>query len=188
MRKLFVLLLVILIFIGAGAVGIIYYIRPDPTLSLAYTPVSFKEKALEMVKRLELEVELTEEDINGLLKQALAQNTRQFPDLEVLGAQFALNGDRLGADLRLLWKDQVPAGLQVTYRLTWEPPYLKAEAESVNVKALALPAEIAPDLLIPIEEELPSLLRIDSIEFGERSIRIKLRQPDLADLKNGIGW
>jgi hypothetical protein len=185
MRKFMMFVLVFLLVGCAGAIGAIYYIRPDPALSLDYAPVSFRAKALDMARSLTLEIELTEDEVNDLLKQVLARNPYIHPDLEVQGARFELEGHRLAADLRLLWKERIPAGVRVVYQLSWEAPYLKAVSESVHVKEVALPANIAPDLLVPIGEELPALLRIQAVEFNDHSLKIRLRQPALGELIPG---
>lgn len=185
MRKLILFLFVLLVIVGGSGVYGLYYIRPDPTLTLDYEPLSLKDKALDMAKRLSPELVLTEEDVNNLLKQALAEHPKQSPDVEVLGARFTLEGNRLQADLRLLWKGRVTAGMQVDYLLGWSEPNLTADVESVKLKGIKLSSGLTQDLAVPIGEELPPLIRIRNIEFGEREIRIRLDLPDLSGLMKG---
>jgi len=182
LRKLILFLLVLLVIAGGSGVYGLYYIRPDPTLTLDYEPISLKDKALDMAKRLSPELVLTEEDVNNLLKQALAEHARQSPDVEVLGAKFTLLNNRLHADLRLLWKDRVTAGMQVDYLLGWSEPNLTAVVEAVKLKGIKLSSSVAQDLAVAIGEELPSLVRIRNVEFGEREIRIRLALPSLSEL------
>ena len=182
MRKIILLLLAFLLIVGALGVYGIYYIRPDPTLNLDYRPVSLKDKALDMVKRMSTELVLTEEDVSNLLKQALSENPPQIPDVEVLGAQFALTDRQLTADLRLLWKKRIAAGMQVTYTLAWSDPNLTARVESVRLQSFNLPKDMVEDVAIPIGQQLPSLVRIKDMEFGGQAIRIRLQPPSLKEL------
>lgn len=182
MRKLILFLFVLLLLVGGLGVYGMYYIRPDPTLTLDYEPISLKDKALDMAKRLSPELVLTEEDVNNLLKQALAEHPKQSPDVEVLGARFTLLNSRLHADLRLLWKERVTAGMQVDYLLRWSGESLTAEVDSIKLKGIKLSSSLTQDLVVPLGEELPALIRIRNIEFGEREIQIRLDLPNLSDL------
>lgn len=185
MRKLVLFLFVLLLIVGGSGVYGLYYTRPDPTLTLKYESISLKDKALDMVKRLSPELVLTEEDVDNLLKQALAEHPKPSPDIEVLGARFTLLDNRLHADLRLLWKGRVTAGMQVDYLLGWSDPSLTAKVESVKLRGIGLPSGLAEDLAVPIGEELPAIVRIRSIEFGEREIRVRLDLPSLSDRLKG---
>jgi hypothetical protein len=182
-KKLFVLLLLA----AAAGVGAIYYVRPDPALNLQYEPVAIKEKALEMVKRMSFDMILSEEDVNNVLKKSLAQNPVRNRDVEVRGANFTVAGDRLTADLSLLWKNRIPAGVQVIYRLSWQQPDLVATVEQVKVKSVNLPSSLADDLVLPIGRELPKPLKIKEVQLGEKEVTIVLQKPGLMDLQQLIG-
>ncbi|MBW5445466.1 hypothetical protein GE107_05245 [Cohnella sp. CFH 77786] len=187
MKKLLVSLFVFLILItAAGAYGL-YYIRPDPMLSLDYESVPLKDKALDMVKRRSLVLVLSEDDVNNVLKRSLADNPRRYPDVEVRGARFALSGDRLVSDLSLMWKDRIPTSMQVTYRLGWQAPNLTATVESVKIKDIRLPEDTVDNLTLPLGEELPKPLKIKKVTFGDGEIRFEFRKPSLSDLKELAG-
>ncbi len=187
MKKLFgVLFVLILLAAAAGAAGL-YYIRPDPMLTLDYEPVSLEDKALDMVKRMSLDLKWTEADLNNALKMALAKNPRPSRDVMIRGADFSLSGNLLTADLNLLWKDRVPAGMQVIYRLSWQDPDLMASVEKVQVKGIGLPAEWAEDLTVPLGRSLPQPLKIQDIRFGENELTIVFQKPGLTDLRELVG-
>jgi hypothetical protein len=186
-KKLFGFLFVLLLLAAAAGVGAIYYVRPDPALNLQYEPVAIKEKALEMVKRMSFDMILSEEDVNNVLKKSLAQNPVRNRDVEVRGANFTVAGDRLTADLSLLWKNRIPAGVQVIYRLSWQQPDLVATVEQVKVKSVNLPSSLADDLVLPIGRELPKPLKIKEVQLGEKEVTIVLQKPGLMDLQQLIG-
>jgi hypothetical protein len=186
-KKLFALLIVLIFLAVVGGVAGMYYIRPDPTLTLNHESVPVKQKALDMVKRMSFEMVLTEEDVNNVLKQSLAQNPHRSKDVEVRGAHFTLAGDRLISDFNLLWKNRIPAGLQVTYRLAWHAPNLTATVESVKLKDFSLPNDSVENLTLPVGQELPKPLKIKDVEFGEGELKIVLQKPSLSDLKDLIG-
>lgn len=185
MRKLIFFLFTLALLAGIIGVCGLYYIRPDPTLTLNYSSLSLKDKALDMVKTMSPEIVLTEEDINNLLKEALAEHPRPIPDVEVRGAHFALSGNRLTAELRVMWKDRIAAGVQVKYVLAWHEPELIATVESIRMKDIVLPASIMETIAIPIEQQLPDFVGIRDVQFGARDITIKLRAdiPDLLGLR-----
>lgn len=187
MKKLIAFLFIAALLAAAAGVGGLYYVRPDPTLTLDYDEVPVKERALDMAKRMSFELALSEADVSNVLKRSLALNPRQNKDVEVRGAHFALKGERLVADLNLLWKDRVPVGMQVTYLLSWKDPYLSATVEKVNVKAIGLPADMVENMSVPIGQELPKPLKINSVAFGEGEMVITLKKPNLSDLKDLIG-
>lgn len=182
MRKFMLILFMLLIVVGGLAVYGLHYVRPDPSLTMDYEPISLKDKALDMAKRMSPELVLTEEDVNNLLKQALVEHPRHLPDLEVLGARFTLQNDRLHADLRLLWKGRLTVGMQAAYMLGWSDPNLTANVESVKLKGIKLPAGLTEDIAVSIGHELPALVRIRNVDFGEREIRIRLDLPNLSDI------
>lgn len=187
MKKFLICLIVLLILVVAGGVGALYYVRPDPTLSLDYKNVDMNKKALDMVKRMSFKMVLTDEDVNNVLIKSLAKNPYRNKDVLVQGARFTLEGDRLVSDLSLLWKDRIPAGLKVTYRLSWNAPNLTATVESVRLKDIDLPNDTVDDLSLPIGQELPKPLKIKDVTFGQGEMTVELQKPSLSDLNDLIG-
>lgn len=187
MKKLLITLFVLVFLAGAAGVGALYYIRPDPELTLANEPVPVKQRALDMVKRLSVEMILNEEDVNNALKKSLADNPQRGKDVVVQGANFDLQDDLLVADLSLLWRDRIPTAMQVTYRLAWKSPNLVATVEQVKVKDITLPSDTVGNLSFPIGQELPKPLKIRDLKFDGDEIRLQFQKPSIADLKELIG-
>jgi hypothetical protein len=183
LKKLFITLLLFILLAAAAAAAGLYYVRPDPMLNLDHGSVSLKEKAVDMARRMSFSLRLSEEDLNDLLKAYLAEHPRQRPDVTVEGARFSLADDRLTADLRLLWKDRLPFGMKVVYRLSWNDPVLAAAAESVQVRDVDLPASLAGDLSVQLGSGLPEWLHIDRVSFSGQEILIHFQKPGLSDLK-----
>ncbi|WP_276356277.1 hypothetical protein [Cohnella caldifontis] len=181
-KLLFALIVLIVLAAGAAAAGL-YYVRPDPMLNLDHGTVSLKDKAMDMAKRMSFDLRLSEEDVNDVLKAYLEEHPQRGPDVTVEGAQFGLSDDRMTADLRLLWKDRVPFGMRVVYRLEWRDPDLEAVVESVRVKDVSLPNDLVDSLSVPIGQELPELLKIKDVAFSGHEIIIRFRKPELSDLR-----
>ncbi|TJY40781.1 hypothetical protein E5161_16695 [Cohnella pontilimi] len=186
MKKLFIGLFLLLFFCVAGAVGTLYYIRPDIGLNLEHRPVPVKQRVLSMVERRSLELVLTEEDINNVIKESLSRNPRRSKDIEVQGAQFSLSGNILTADYSLKWKQRVTAALRVTYLLSWNDPDIIGTVTDVRVKDISLPTSLAENIALPIGEQLPKPLKIKNVAFGDHEVKIAFQKPTLEDLRQLI--
>jgi hypothetical protein len=187
MKKLLISLFVLVLLVGIAGVGALYYIKPDQQLTLAYEEVNMKERALDMAKRMTPELILSGEDLNNLAKQSLAENPQVEDDIWVTGADFALEGDVLLADLNIEWKNRVSAGLQITYRLRWDNPNVIASVESARIKGISLPVSAFSDRIIPIGQKIPQLLKIKDLVWGDGEIKVQFRQPTLKELQQLIG-
>jgi hypothetical protein len=179
LRKLLAALLLLIVLAALAGAGGLYYIRPDPMLSLEHGTVSLKEKVLEMARSMSPDLRLTEEDVANLLKASLKQNPHPNRDVTVQGADFSLANGRLLADLSLVWRERIPFGMQVVYRLAWRDPDIHATVETVKIRGIELPSETVESLVIPIGRELPELLRIRDVEFGDDGIVIRFQPPRL---------
>jgi hypothetical protein len=187
LKKLFIALFVLIFLAVAAGIAGVYYIRPDATLTLQHEKVDLKKKTLDMAKRMSFEIKVSEADVNNVLKKSLAQNPQRSKDVLVQGARFTLEGDRLIADLSLLWKNRVPAGLQVIYRLTWSNPNVIAKVEQVKLKDITLSPGTVEDLVLPIAQDLPKPLKIENVAFGNNELIIKLKKPSMMDLAELLG-
>jgi len=176
----------VFIVVVAGTLAL-YYIRPERDLTLAYAPVPLEERAVDMARRLSRELVLSSDDIENLAKRALADNPFVEKDVQVTGAEFSVSGDRLLADLNIIWKDRVSAAIQVTYRLRWEAPNVVAAAEKATIKGIALPTSMFSDQVIPIGDSLPAALKIEKMTWGSGGVKVLFRKPSLQDLQNLIG-
>ncbi|MFC5470181.1 hypothetical protein ACFPPD_15850 [Cohnella suwonensis] len=175
-----------IIVVGAG-VGALYYAKPDRNLDLAYENVPLKDRALSMAKRMSTELSLTDEDIVNLAKKSLAEQPQVEKDVLVTGADFRLEGDLLHADLNVIWKDKISAGLKVDYRLRWADPNVIATAESARLKGVKLPLSMFADRVIPIGDRLPELLHIKSLNWGDGKVDVLFKKPSMNDLRSLIG-
>ena len=183
LRKFILSLFVLIILFVVAALGALYYIKPTQTLDLAYHQVPIRERALDMVKRMSLEMVVNEEDVNDLLKKNLAEDPFVQSNLEVTGAKFTLLGDLLVADLNVLWKDLVPSSLRIVYRLHWDNRSIVAAVEEAKIKGVSLPKSSVSGFTIPLGDELPKPLKVEKITFGVGEIKVKLKKPSLSDLK-----
>lgn len=187
MKKLFIGLFILLLLAVIGGVGALYYIKPDQTLDLAHSNVPLKDRALDMLRRMSPELIVTEADVNNLMKASLAENPQVQDDLRVTGAHFTLEGQRLIADLNVLWKEKVPAGMRITYLLSWENPEVVASVEEAKVKGISLPLSYISGFTIPLGDELPKPLKIKELKWGGGEIRVSFQKPTLQDLQALIG-
>jgi len=187
MRKLFISLFVLVIIVVIALVGALYYVKPDQSLDLAYQKVPLKDRAIDMVRRMSPEMILTSEDLNNLAKKSIADNPQVEKDVVVTGADFDLQGELLIADLNIIWKDQVSAAIQVTYRLHWEHPNVVATVEKAKMKGIKLPNSMFSDRIIPIADDLPKLLKIKDLQWMDGEVKVVFQTPSIKDLQQLIG-
>lgn len=184
MKKFFVSLFVLLILGCIAVIGSLYYIKPDQELDLSYNSVPIEKRAVDMVNRMSVAMILKEEDVNNLLKASLSKDPQVQKDVKVTGAKFSVDGDLLISDLNVLWKDQIQAGLQLTYRLKWDNPNVVATVVDAQMKAIPLPTAAFSDMVIPLGDEMPKLLKIKDIEWGGNEIKVVFEKPDLQDIQD----
>lgn len=182
LRKLFIGLFLFIIVVIVATVAGLYYIKPSEPLDLTYGKVPIRERAIDMVKRMSLNMIVTESDVNSLLKSELAKDPFVQREVEVKGAKFTLIGDLLIADLNVLWKDLVPSGMRIVYRLSWESPNVVATVEEARIKSISLPTSLVSGFVIPLGDELPKPLKVESIDWGIGELTVKLKKPSLSDL------
>lgn len=187
MKKLFLALVVLVILVAAAAGGAYWYAAPAQKLDLGYEEVPLTDRALDMAKRLSTEMILTERDVDNLAVKQLAQNPEYEPGVLITGAQFTLSGDLLVADVNIKWRDRVPVGLRLTYRLSWNSPNLTAHVEEAKIKDIGLPAGSFDDVVIPLGDELPKALHIQDVRLENGQAIVQFRKPSLRDLQSLLG-
>ncbi len=180
MRKLFIAFVVLVLLLAGALVGAYYYVAPSELLDLAYEEVPLESRALDMVRNLTL----SEDDVDNLGKKQLAANPEYQPGVIVTGARFRLEGGLLAADVNVKWKDRVPLGLHILYRLKWESPNLVAEVQEAKLKDIALPEGTVGDVTIPLQDELPKLLKIEDVRTEDGKIVVRFRRPTLQELRS----
>lgn len=182
MRKLLIwliaLFMILMIFVVAAGVLAFNYVKPEVERDLAFEAVPLGERALDMAQAQSSELVLTSEDVNWLAKKALAENPRINEDIEITGADFILDGNRLTAYLNVIWKGRVRAEARAVYALKWENPVLVAVPLSAKLKDFDVSKSMFEERTIPLGDELPKTLDIQEIEWGRDELTVIFRQPD----------
>ncbi|MFS0725957.1 hypothetical protein [Paenibacillus sp. 1P07SE] len=183
LRRLMLLVLVLLVLLGLGIWGALRYISPEEELDLASEPIRLDSKARDILTGGELELVLTEADVESLIKAQLRENPQLAPDIRITGARSELATDRLTAHVNLEYREQIPVGAVATYRLVWEDPYLTAIPEGLHIRSIRLPSHQLETITMPIGGQLPDFIRIGEVAWGTDSIRIGLESElNLGDL------
>ena len=182
MKKAGIALIILLIVLGAAGFGALRYISPNEALDLRYDRVPLGQRAIDMARRLSLDLVLTEADINNYGKEALARQPDYRPDVRIDGARFHLRGDRMIADVNVTIKKRIPARLTLTYKLEWRDPDLIAVIEEAKMKSITLPNRYFDDVVIPLGSEVPKLLKVKEVIPGDGKLTIRFQRPSLKDL------
>jgi hypothetical protein len=176
LRKL-IFTIVILAVISFGLYwAAVQAVKPDQDLDLKYKEVSVVEKILDMVKNRKLEVQLTEQDLNNLVKKQLSEHADLPNNVTITGAQFKLNGNRVEADVNLLWNHKVAAAAKLFFLMEWKNPDLVITHLSTQIKQMEVPQEwfhLNP-LRIQMAQNMPQMIGIKDIAFDPNAIRILL--------------
>jgi hypothetical protein len=150
--------------------------KPEQSLDLNYKEVSVVEKTLAIVKNRKLEVQLTEQDLNNLLKKQLSQHAVMPNNVTITGAQFKLHGNRVEADVNLLWNDKVAAAAKLFFLMEWKNPDVEITHLSTQIKQMQVPQDwfhLNP-IRIPMNQNIPGMIGIKDIAFDPDMIRIML--------------
>jgi hypothetical protein len=178
MAKFFAFLIVVALVLSVAAGAVLWYVQPERQLDLSYTKISVADKILDMVQRRSFEVNVTEADLNNLVKAALAARTELPHNLKLTGVDAKQHGDVLTVDANLLWQDRFAVGATLTYRMSYREPNLLLTRESVRVKQLTIPPgwlQFASELSIDLYDKLPKLVGIQNVAFDSSGIRIALK-------------
>jgi hypothetical protein len=176
-KKLIYTLIGLVVLLLLLVVGAILYAKPDQALNWRFEEVSVVDKAVDMIKNRKLVVQLTEQDINNLVKKHLSTHTVLPHQLELTGAQFHLQGNRLEADVNLLWQSRVPAAATLLFQLNWNSPNLEIQHIGTRIKHADIPLawfQLDP-IQIPVGNNLPKHIGIKDVNFDSAAIRIGLR-------------
>lgn len=177
MKKFLITVIVLLSIVIVAIWGAAWYVRPSKSLDLKYEEVPIGGMILNMVKLRKPEVQLTEQDVNNLIKKRLEQNKELPHQMSLKGASFELQGERLEADVNVLWDHKVHVGGKLYFQLAWSPPNIEIVHTGTRIKDISLPAEwfqIAP-IRIPVEDQLPDRIGINQVSFDPNVIRIGLK-------------
>lgn len=151
-------------------------VKPDQVLDLQYEDVSVVGKMLDIIKNRKLEVQLTEQDINNLVKKQLSQHSGLPYHMTITGAQLRLQGDQVEADVNLLWDNEVAVAAKLFFQLSWKKPdlvitHVRTEVKRVNISQDWFHLD---PIRIPLSPNLPKLIAIRDVAFDPNAIRIQL--------------
>ena len=185
LKRLLLAALLIIILIAGGAWWLISYVAPDEKLTMEYNSIDVAQKMLDMVKRMEPVLVLTEAEVNDLIKKNMTKqlsenlkDSRDFPfadHFEIAGAAFELGDGQMLARIQLNYRERIPIELQIMYTVVWDNPNIVLLPESLSVKSINLPVS----LLEPIETslDLPAgeLVQVEDVQVGVDGIKVRFK-------------
>lgn len=181
--RLLMLIFVLIVLAGLGVWGALRYASPQEELDLAAEPIRLDSKVQDLVTSGELVLELTEADVESLIKSELQEDPQLGPDVLLTGARVELSTDRLTVHANLKYREQIPVGAVATYRLAWEHPNLLAIPEGLHIRSIRLPYSGLDTIMVPVAGQLPDFLEIGEVTFDTDTIRIELESDfNLQDL------
>lgn len=171
LKRVIAAIVIVVVLAAGSALWLKSYIAPQQELDLSYEPIDLKQKLLDMISRLEPVLILSEEDINNLIKMQLSTNgIGSNPDIQVDGAKFELDDGKLIAHVNVTYKDRLPVGAEIVYRLAWQAPAIIMEPESVRIRGLRLPASLVDSQTIELPES--EVVKINDIVFDRNQVKI----------------
>jgi hypothetical protein len=182
LKRLLISVIVILLLLGGALWWFLSYIAPDERLDMSYAPIDVKEKALDMVKKVKLELVLTESDINHLIKMHMkdeyamnksgAATLELAKDIRLDGAHFDLEEDKLIARMNITYKNKIPARLDAVYSLDWQSPNIVLKPQSLAVKAIQLPLNTLETIVIPLDLPAQDVVTVRDVKFENNQMKI----------------
>jgi hypothetical protein len=150
----------------AGA-ALLWYVKPSEPLGLAYEPVSFRQKIAEMAKSLEFSIDLTEQELDDLMKQKLAERAQLSEKLRVTGARLEQNGTNAAAYINLMYAERFPIGAVFYFQLEWAEPDLVIRHTGTRIRGFDIPlAWIRLDpVFISLGQQLPPFIAVKKVTF-----------------------
>jgi hypothetical protein len=177
LKRIFIFIIVVIVILAAAIVMFIRHIQPTEVLDLNYQEISIASKIADIVKNRKLEVQITEQDLNNLVKKQLSAHQNLPNGVRIEGAKLTLQGSQLVADVNIRWQDKVPAGAQLLFTLAWDPPNVVIQHQSTRVRGIQVPKEwlqLAP-IELSIEDHLPLLVGVKDVRFEEKAVLIQLK-------------
>jgi len=182
LKRLFAWLMALILLAVIIAVSLIIYIRPAASLDLNYSNLSITDKVMENVKKRSLDIELSERDVNNLIKKNLTPDYSE--DITIKGADFQLRQGGIKALLHIKYKGLIDAGVEADYNLVWSNGILQLQPASLAMKKIKLPAALLETINIPIELPADDIVNIKNISATADSVKLKLG----LNRPNWISW
>jgi hypothetical protein len=173
-RRRLTLLAVIVLCIVMLMLGGQFVVKPEHELDLIAEPIDVKGKVIAMILNRKLEVVLTNQDLTNLAKKQLASQPEVDPKFRITGLALEIHGSELTAEVNGWWRNRVKVGATGVYALAWNNGTIAATPRVVRIKRLQVPSRwigLEP-IEIPINDLLPSLVKIDQVQFEESAIRM----------------
>lgn len=163
-----------LILTGLFLGGAVWYVKPVENLDLSYRPVSVREKLTGMLLNRSPEIVLSEDDLNQLLKQQLAERRHITPNVEIIGARFEQDGQHMTAHVNVLYGGRFEVGAVLEFHVDWQRPNLTATHLATRIKRLSVPDSLfhLEPIVIPVEELLPPLVSLKGVRFLPNGVGI----------------
>lgn len=182
-RRLLIALVLFLLLLVGGVWWLLSYIAPDEQLDLAYEPFDVKQQVFSMVKKMKPELVLTESNINNLIKMSLKSKLSsggQSPpeigkDVQLEGAYFELEQDKLIARMNVRYKDRIPAAFDAVYTLEWQEPNIVLVPQSLSLKKFDLPISMLETITIPLDFPRQDVVTVQDVQFLVDQIIIKFK-------------
>ncbi|WP_409344616.1 hypothetical protein [Paenibacillus sp. MBLB4367] len=177
MRKALLTAGVLLLLAIVGIAAFLWYIRPEEKLDLSYRNLSVLDKIGEMVRKRELTVELSDEELGDLVRKAIAGKPQLSDSLRVTGARTEVENGTLAVHINALAGGFVKAGATIYAKAEWQEPNLLITLERGAVKGMAIPAGLLPQqtFVVPLYDKLPAIVGIRDIELADGKLRILLK-------------
>lgn len=178
MLKKWLLTLAILAAIATVLViALLWTVRPTEALDLNYKPISVSAKIKEMIASRSLELRLTEEELNQIMKRELAVRKLSLPNVQIQGARFQQDGQMVTAHVQAELYGLIRMQAALSFRLKWEPPNLVVEHVKTKAGPWTVPVRrfhLDP-IVVPIDDELPPLVAIKDVKFEPSAIAVSFR-------------
>ena len=182
LKRIVVWLMILLLMAVIISITLIIYIRPAASHDLNYSNISIADKVMENVQKRSLDIELSERDVNNLIKKNLLADYSE--DITIKGADFQLRQGGIKALLHIKYKGLIDAQIEADYDLVWNSPTLQLQPASLAMKKIKLPVLLLDSINIPIELPADDIVSIKKINVTADSVKLKLglNRPDW------IGW
>ncbi|MDT2249342.1 hypothetical protein P7H16_23870 [Paenibacillus larvae] len=99
------------------------------------------------------------------------------PDVRITGADFKLNGNELEGDINLLYKDTIPAGINIWYTMEWQDGTLKLIPKDAKIRSIHLPLSSVklPSMSIGPNGHLLEFVKVKHVTFENQGIKITFK-------------
>lgn len=173
-RPLFAFLLMM----GVLGFAFTWYAAPDPELDWDRADLpSIAEKAMEMIANQRLSANVTEEELDAIVKEALMERRNLGNGWEMTGAKTTLSGDTMTLVTDLALEGRLRVQLTHQFQLQWESPNIVATHVSTALKDIPLPSSwfSVPVIRVPLvlDERIPA--EVSRVAFEEGGIRLDFK-------------